>query len=933
MSKSIAKHSTTSLIKNAASYLLLISTGLVMALATVSAAESKSSKPAYPDAHWVAQNTILLPNDLQSTDWELRSSDTDQSHSFAKSITLTKTDLVSSIGSKFPHLADYQAFTFSGSVADQRSLLKRKLEVISVGEKQRLSIQVGGAIDDLFTSSDADADEVTDYGATVSESGLSFVLWAPRAQSVAVRLFMAEKKLIGKAEMVEDKKSGVWRTVVSKSASSKEISYYQYEIVQHHYASQKVETIIVTDPYSLGLSANGEHSLIVDLDSPATQPKGWQAHPVPALDRPEQQIIYEAHIGDFSALDESTPEESRGKYSAFSHASSAPMTHLKGLRDAGLNTFHLLPVYDIGTVNEVRSERISLDWTVEATCNLLSNNAEFCRSESPNKTLKEVLNEFDPLHSEAQALVEAINEQDDYNWGYDPVHYTVPEGSYASDADGITRILEFRQMVQTLHEMDFRVIMDVVYNHTYEAALERTSVLDKVVPGYYHRLNPKSGEIEQSTCCDNTATERVMMAKLMVDSLIVWARDYKIDGFRFDLMGHQPKSLMLKAREAVQLVDEDTYFYGEGWNFGEVANNAQFVQATQYELAGTSIGTFTDRLRDAIRGGSSFVDGEALRMGQGIGNGLLFDPNDLNINADKGAQTQTYQNYLAITKLGLAANLQDFPIPVPDGELSLGREIPYGNTGAGYALDPADTINYVSKHDNQTLWDNNQYRLPNAMSPDNRARLHLQGLSYPMLAQGIPFIHMGSELARSKSFLRDSYDFGHWFNKVDFTAQNNNYHVGLPPAVKDQRNWKLITQLIKDNQGHDQLTNKQINFIHEGFKDLLSIRSQSPLFSLSSNEQIQQRLSFPESPAGTILMALDDGYLNNDLENLDPQWSHIVVIFNHSPKQKSIDLQNAGTLSLHPVLKSSVDKTWSELSIMTNSVDVPAYTTAVLVRQ
>jgi len=164
--------------------------------------------------------------------------------------------------------------------------------------------------------------------------------------------------------------------------------------------------------------------------------------------------------------------------------------------------------------------------------------------------------------------------------------------------------------------------MDVVYNHTHQARLERTSVLDKIVPNYYQRLHPISGAIEQSTCCDNTATENTMMAKLMIDSLVTWARDYKIDGFRFDLMAHQPKNTMLSAREAVRKVDADTYFYGEGWNFGEVANNQRFVQASQLELSGTEIGTFTDRLRDAVRGGAFSASAEDIRKSQGIGSGL-----------------------------------------------------------------------------------------------------------------------------------------------------------------------------------------------------------------------------------------------------------------------------------------------------------------------
>ena len=216
---------------------------------------------------------------------------------------------------------------------------------------------------------------------------------------------------------------------------------------------------------------------------------------------------------------------------------------------------------------------------------------------------------------------------------------------------------EFREMVQAIHAMGFRLVMDVVYNHTFAARLHEQSVLDKLVPNYYHRLDPDSGEIEQSTCCDNTATEHTMMGKLMVDSLVVWARDYKIDGFRFDLMGHQPKALMLEAYERVRQIDPDNYFYGEGWNFGEVANNALFVQATQNELAGSEIGTFNDRIRDAVRGGRPFDEGAAIRRGQGIASGLLSLPNELQPD---DLNRRHYLLALDQIRVGLAGNLGPF---------------------------------------------------------------------------------------------------------------------------------------------------------------------------------------------------------------------------------------------------------------------------------
>ena len=169
-------------------------------------------------------------------------------------------------------------------------------------------------------------------------------------------------------------------------------------------------------------------------------------------------------------------------------------------------------------------------------------------------------------------------------------------------------------MVQGLNGAGLRVVIDVVYNHTPAAGQDPKSILDRVVPGYYQRLNPTTGQVETSTCCSNTATEHAMMEKLMIDSVVTWAKEYKVDGFRFDLMGHQPKSSMVNLRRALDKLTlakdgvdgRRIYLYGEGWNFGEVANNARFVQATQLEMAGTGIGTFNDRLRDAVRGGGPF---------------------------------------------------------------------------------------------------------------------------------------------------------------------------------------------------------------------------------------------------------------------------------------------------------------------------------------
>jgi pullulanase-type alpha-1,6-glucosidase len=253
---------------------------------------------------------------------------------------------------------------------------------------------------------------------------------------------------------------------------------------------------------------------------------------------------------------------------------------------------------------------------------------------------------------EQQAAIEPVRDQDCFNWGYDPVHYGVPEGSYASDPNGLARIVEFRALVDALHRQNLRVVMDVVYNHTAAAGQNNFSVLDKIVPDYYYRLDA-NGFIFTNTCCADTASEHAMMGKLLIDTAINWAKEYKIDGFRFDLMGFHPKDQMLQLKAKLKEIDPDFYIYGEGWNFGEVADNARFVQASQLNLAGSGIGTFSDRMRDGVRGGGPFDGGEALIKNQGFINGLWYDPNALAGPAQDSQRDQLLR-YADWVRLGLA---------------------------------------------------------------------------------------------------------------------------------------------------------------------------------------------------------------------------------------------------------------------------------------
>ena len=335
--------------------------------------------------------------------------------------------------------------------------------------------------------------------------------------------------------------------------------------------------------------------------------------------------------------------------------------------------------------------------------------------------------------------------------------------------------------------------MDVVYNHSPAAGQDPKSILDRVVPGYYQRLDPATGAVETSTCCSNTATEHRMMEKLMVDSVVTWARHYKVDGFRFDLMGHHSKANMLAVRRALNAltlrrdgVDGRRIFvYGEGWNFGEVANNARFVQASQLNLAGTGIATFSDRLRDAVRGGGPFDENPGV---QGFASGLFTDPNDSEANGSAAEQRARLLHYHDLIKLGLAANLRDYTFVDAAGATVKGSEVDYNGQPAGYAGDPGETITYVDAHDNETLFDALQFKLPRGTSMADRIRMNTIALATTALAQSPSFWHAGTDLLRSKSLDRNSYNSGDWFNRIDWSARESTFGSGLPPATDNQAN-------------------------------------------------------------------------------------------------------------------------------------------------
>lgn len=573
---------------------------------------------ANAEAHLVEGHTLIWDG-AESAD-EVRlyvqleggfSPDSDNKYK-ADYIVLKPTELSAEVKAKFPHLANKQAYSIDKKV-DMRPVIKAELAALAVDEAGLVlngtKVQPAGAFDQLF----AKHAEKVDFGATVKGRKTTFNVWAPSAQNVVAVLFNSNKEEIGRLQMKYKEKSGVWSLKTNKAPNG---TYFRYLVNVFHPVSGKLESYQVTDPYSLSLSMNSEFSQVIDLDDPALKPKGWDDLQRPIdQSNPAQFVIYESHVRDFSAQDKSITESARGKFVAFTQQDSVPVQHLKSLSTSGVTHLHLLPIFDIATINEDPNQVANIEDSFAKLCevNRDVNTSKFSGYCSSGMTIAEVLAEVklddSPENPVVQELNRFVSDVDSFNWGYDPFHYTVPEGSYSTNPDGPQRILELREAVMSIkNDIGMNVVMDVVYNHTNSAGPEaRTSVLDKLVPWYYQRLNPVTGNVENSTCCSNTAPERAMFEKMISDSLVVWSRDYKIDSFRFDLMGHHPLDQMKRSLHEVQKVDPNTYFYGEGWNFGEVENDALFVQATQPHLGGTGIGSFSDRLRDAVRGGSHLI--------------------------------------------------------------------------------------------------------------------------------------------------------------------------------------------------------------------------------------------------------------------------------------------------------------------------------------
>ncbi|MEU1482535.1 pullulanase-type alpha-1,6-glucosidase [Streptomyces sp. NPDC005752] len=847
------------------------------------------------EAQWIDANTVV---------WKVKATDaTSQQLVYAKNggisvvdgalsdegqwLRLGSTELTDAQKAKYPHLKDYPAFTVDTRDRDRvRESLRGQLIATQRAANGALlaatGVQTAGALDTLYGK----AASTAALGPVFRKGSPTLSVWAPTARAVSLEL---DGKTV---PMRRDDRTGVWSVTGKKSWNGKP---YRYAVQVWAPTVQKMVTNKVTDPYSTALTADSARSLAVDLEDPKLAPRGWSALKKPAAVPLRDAQIQELHVRDFSVTDSTSKHP--GEYLAFTDTRSDGMKHLKELADSGTSYVHLLPVFDIGTIPEKKSDqqKPACDPSAHA-----------------------------PDSEEQQSCVTEAAAKDGFNWGYDPLHYTVPEGSYASDPDGTKRTTEFRQMVQGLNGAGLRTVMDVVYNHTVASGQDDKSVLDKIVPGYYQRLL-EDGTVATSTCCANTATENTMMGKLVVDSVVTWAKEYKVDGFRFDLMGHHPKANILAVRKALDelTVAEDgvdgkkIILYGEGWNFGEIADDARFVQATQKNMAGTGIATFSDRARDAVRGGGPFDEDPGV---QGFASGLYTDPNTSADNGTEAEQKARLLHYQDLIKVGLTGNLADYTFTDTQGRTLKGSAVDYNGAPAGYAAVPGDALAYADAHDNETLYDALAFKLPADTTAADRARMQVLAMATAALSQGPALSQAGTDLLRSKSLDRNSYDSGDWFNALHWDCRKGNgFGRGLPPAADNKDKWSYGKPLLASaalNPGCAQITGASA-----AYQDLLTIRTTEKEFGLATAGQVQDTLSFPlsgkEETPGVITMRL----------------GKLVVVMNATPGTQTQDVPGlAGKeYALHPVQTAGADGTVKKSSYERKSggFTVPGRTVAV----
>lgn len=584
-------------------------------------------------------------------------------------------------------------------------------------------------IREIFNSKDFEEKYTTslELGAIYSEDKTIFRIWTPVAKRVILQLFT---KVIGEDNFkkikdieMKEEKNGVW--TYEENGDLDKI-YYKFKI----YIGDSVNDVI--DPNSKAVSANGEYSMVVNLNN--TNPDGWENDKKPEFKNATDAIIYEMHIRDFS-IDENSGVKFKGKYKGVTESltktKNGTKTCLDHVKELGVTHLHLLPTFDYKSIDE------------------------------KNLNIPQ------------------------YNWGYDPENYNCPEGSYSTNPfDGEVRIKEFKEMVLNLHKEGLRVVMDVVYNHTYET---ENSLFNKVVPYYYYREDDKGNFSDASACGNETASDRSMFRKFMIDSLKYWSNEYHIDGFRFDLMGIHDVETMKLIREELDKIDKSIIIYGEGWTGGDspLKEKDRALKKNTIQYGDMQIAAFSDDIRDAVKG-DVFIEEKA-----GFVNGG--------------------EDFEETIKCGIVASTNH-----PQVDYS---KVIYSDKF--WANEPYQTVTYASAHDNYTLWDK-LYITAKDESEEERIKMNKLIATIILTSQGISFIHAGEEFLRTKCdengrLIENSFKSSDLVNKLDWERKEKyedvfNYYKGLIELRKNHKAFRMNSS---------KEISKRLSFIEFGEKNVV----------------------------------------------------------------------------------------------------------------
>lgn len=592
-----------------------------------------------------------------------------------------------------------------------------------------------------------------------------FTLWAPLASKVFLLLYGANGKNLKYTdrETIEMKSNekGIWKVEVCKDL---DLQYYNYLIVNGDVIHE------VVDPYATSVSVNGLRSQVVNLEN--TNPSGWSDDRRPKFISFQASSIYEIHIRDFT-IDENSGVllKNKGKFIGFCEENTkipgfTTKTCLDHLKELEITHVHLLPICDFSSVDE----------------------SNF-----------------------------GINE---YNWGYDPQNYNALEGSYSLNPnEGEIRIKEFKTLVKKLHDSNIRIILDVVYNHTFNNI---DSNLNKIVPNYYYRQNYFGGFSNGSGCGNEIASERKMVRKFIVDSVKYWAKEFHVDGFRFDLMGLHDIDTMTMIRTELDQIDNTILVYGEGWTGGETSleYDKRTIKNNINKLDIKQIAAFSDDIRDGIKGNAFYRCAKGfISGGEGFEETIKF-----------GVVASTYHKDINIEKV----NYSNF----------------------FWANEPYQTINYVSSHDNFTLWD--KLILSNPQEDEmNRMLMNKLAATIIFTSQGIPFMQGGEELLREKrdqdgNIVENSYNSLDYINKIEWKRKN------------------------------------RYNEIFACYKELIRIKKEHPAFRMEKSSIIQENLYFLKKDIDFFKNNIVAFRLNGKVVN--DSWEDIIVIYNSNKDYTNISL-------------------------------------------